>query len=59
MQGTEILNELLKHPNVDMYNRCNDLLNKYYEPSGGRQGGNHEMDIGDSYNGGQNITMQS
>jgi hypothetical protein len=61
-EGTEILQELMKHPNIDMYNRCNELMTKYFEPinSGGLGGGNNEMDMGDSYNnGGQHISMQS
>ena len=58
-----MLQELMKHPNIDLYNRCNELINKYFEPLGDRVGSN-EMDMSDSYNnhngrGLQNMTMQS
>ena len=30
MDGLDILDDVMKHPSMDIYNRCNDLLNKYF-----------------------------
>lgn len=58
--GVAELEEVAKHPNIDIYNRVNELLNKFFFDSINQDG----MDIGDSnLNGGpgqysqQNISM--
>jgi len=30
MDGLDILDDVMKHPSMDVYNRCNDLLTKYF-----------------------------
>ena len=31
--GLDALEELQKHPNIDIYNRCSEILLKYFEPA--------------------------
>ena len=31
MSGLDALEELQKHPNIDVYNKCNEILHKYFQ----------------------------
>lgn len=33
MDGLDILDELMKHPSMDIYNRCNEILTNYFNPT--------------------------
>ena len=33
MDGLDTLDEVMKHPSMDVYNRCNEILTKYFDPA--------------------------
>lgn len=33
MDGLDVLDEVMKHPNMEIYNRCNEILTTYFDPT--------------------------
>jgi hypothetical protein len=31
MDGLDVLDEVMKHPNMEIYNRCNEILTTYFD----------------------------
>lgn len=36
-QGLDVLEEVLKHPNMNIYNKCNHILNTYFDQTNSMQ----------------------
>ena len=47
--GVGVLEETMKHPSMDLYNKCNAIINKYSEQF--NNGNNDMIDTSDSYGG--------
>lgn len=43
MEGLDVLEDVMKHPSMDVYNRCDQILQKYFQPA-------NQMDMVDASN---------
>ena len=43
MEGLDVLEDAMKHPSMDVYNRCDQILQKYFQPA-------NQMDMVDTSN---------
>lgn len=48
MEGLDIMDDVMKHPSMDVYNRCNDILRKYFEPANTMEMGDMKMSSGNT-----------